>query len=156
LTLPASRKLRALLAYLALAPRPVSRGHLCELLWDVPNDPRGELRWCLSKLRGALDDPGRRRIVTDGDAVALDLTDCDVDARAIDTALGRIETYSPEQLRTLANRFAGEFLDGVDVDRQPTFDAWLVAQRRRYRQTEAAILGQWVRAAAPADESVYD
>ncbi|TIV30490.1 MAG: transcriptional regulator, partial [Mesorhizobium sp.] len=44
--LPSSRKLRALLAYLALAPRPVSRSRLCELLWDVPNDPRGELRWC--------------------------------------------------------------------------------------------------------------
>ena len=38
--LPASRKVRALLAYLALAPRAVGRSHLCELLWDVPNDPR--------------------------------------------------------------------------------------------------------------------
>jgi len=57
--LPASRKLRALLAYLALAPHPVGRGKLCELLWDVPNDPRGELRWCLSKLRAALDEPSQ-------------------------------------------------------------------------------------------------
>ncbi|RUZ52195.1 transcriptional regulator, partial [Mesorhizobium sp. M7A.F.Ca.US.003.02.2.1] len=67
--LPASRKLRALLAYLALAPHPVSRSRLCELLWDVPNDPRGELRWCLSKLRGALDMPARRRVSTQGDTV---------------------------------------------------------------------------------------
>ena len=52
--LPSSRKLRALLAYLALAPGSVTRSHLCELLWEVPNDPRGELRWCLSKLRGAM------------------------------------------------------------------------------------------------------
>ena len=36
--LPQSRKLRALLAYLALAPHPVGRSRLCELLWDVPND----------------------------------------------------------------------------------------------------------------------
>ncbi|TIS26565.1 MAG: transcriptional regulator, partial [Mesorhizobium sp.] len=65
--LPSSRKLRALLAYLALAPHPVSRSRLCELLWDVPNDPRGELRWCLSKLRGALNQPGRQRVETEGD-----------------------------------------------------------------------------------------
>ncbi len=56
LALPASRKVRALFAYLALAPLPVSRSQLCELLWDVPNDPRGELRWCLSKIRGSLTD----------------------------------------------------------------------------------------------------
>ncbi len=49
--LPASRKVRALLAYLALAPHPVRRSQLCELLWDGPSDPRGELRWCLSKIR---------------------------------------------------------------------------------------------------------
>src|ERR1041384_8328553 len=62
LELPTSRKVRALLAYLALSPRPVGRGRLCELLWDGPDDPRGELRWCLSKLRGVLDEPGRGRV----------------------------------------------------------------------------------------------
>ena len=53
--LPASRKVRALLGYLVLASRPVARTQVCELLWDIPNDPRGELRWCLSKIRGLLD-----------------------------------------------------------------------------------------------------
>jgi hypothetical protein len=43
--LPPSRKVRALLAYLMMTPRPVERSALCELLWDVPDDPRGELRW---------------------------------------------------------------------------------------------------------------
>ncbi|TIT18950.1 MAG: transcriptional regulator, partial [Mesorhizobium sp.] len=76
--LPASRKLRALFAYLALAPHAVGRSRLCELLWDVPNDPRGELRWCLSKLRSILDDPAR--IETSGDTVALDLSGSLVDA----------------------------------------------------------------------------
>ena len=44
LKLPASRKVRALLGYLVLASRPVARSQVCGLLWDVPNDPRGELR----------------------------------------------------------------------------------------------------------------
>ena len=54
LDLPASRKVRALLAYLALTPRATSRSRLCDLLWDSTNDPRGELRWHLSKLRGCV------------------------------------------------------------------------------------------------------
>ncbi len=43
--LPASRKVRALLAHLVCAPAEISRIRLCELLWDCPDDPRGELRW---------------------------------------------------------------------------------------------------------------
>src|SRR5690606_30535433 len=34
-TLPASRKARTLLAWLALAPRAVGRETLCDLLWDA-------------------------------------------------------------------------------------------------------------------------
>src|SRR5918996_4301255 len=81
--LPASRKVRALFAYLALAPHAVPRSQLCELLWDVPNDPRGELRWCLSKIRSLVDEPGRRRVETPADTVRLDLADCFVDAAEI-------------------------------------------------------------------------
>src|SRR5690349_16073738 len=81
LPLPPSRKVRALLAYLAMAERPVSRSRLCELLWDVPADPRGELRWCLSKLRGLLDEPGHARVLAQDDTVALDLAGFRVDAR---------------------------------------------------------------------------
>jgi DNA-binding SARP family transcriptional activator len=39
-SLPPSRKVRALLAYLAMAPRPVTREKLCDLFWDVADDPR--------------------------------------------------------------------------------------------------------------------
>ena len=38
-TLAPSRKVRALIAYLVMAPRPIHRAKLCELLWDVPDDP---------------------------------------------------------------------------------------------------------------------
>lgn len=42
--LPPSKKTRALLAYLCLQPRRFSREQLCQLLWEVPDDPRGSLR----------------------------------------------------------------------------------------------------------------
>src|SRR6188768_718094 len=86
--LPRSRKVRALLGFLALAPSPVSRSRLCDLLWDVPNDPRGELRWCLSKLRTVLDDADRRRVIGTGqEFVAFDLADCRVDALELERAV---------------------------------------------------------------------
>src|SRR5256885_2170397 len=112
--LPASRKARALLAYLSLAPHPVARSQLCELLWDdAPDDPRGELRWCLSKIRSVVDAPGRRRVETRADTVRLDLTDCFVDAIEITRAAQEgIEALPAERLRTLATLFAGDFLDG--------------------------------------------
>ena len=76
---PPSRKVRALLAYLAMAARPVSREKLCELLWDVADDPRSELRWCLSKLRPLVDRPTTTRIVADRKQVSIEPSSLDVD-----------------------------------------------------------------------------
>ena len=81
--LPASRRVRALLAYLTLIPRGASRTQLCALLWDGPGDPRAELRWCLSRLRRVVDDAGRTRLIVEADRVRLDLADCRVDATAV-------------------------------------------------------------------------
>lgn len=152
LALPASRKVRALIAYLALAPHAVARSQLCELLWDVPNDPRGELRWCLSKVRGVLDEPGRRRVDAHGDTIRLDLTDCFVDAIEVVNATQRgIEALDSDRLRALIALCGGDVLEGLEIDRSPAFDAWLTAQRRRFRGCHAALLEHMV-ARAPDDE----
>ena len=71
LTISGSRKTRALLAYLLLQDRPVTREHLCELLWPHPDDPRAALRWSLTKLRPTLDAVGAR-LATDRTSVAVD------------------------------------------------------------------------------------
>jgi TolB-like protein len=145
LALPASRKVRALLAYLALAPRAVTRSQLCELLWDVPDDPRGELRWCLSKLRRLVDAPGRPRLVSQADTVRLELVDCVVDAAEVAAAIDAgPETLAPERLQALARWFAGDVAEGLAIDRSPTFSAWLAAQRRRFRECQAILLQQLV------------
>jgi DNA-binding SARP family transcriptional activator len=152
-TLPASRKARALLAYLALAPRAVARSPLCELLWDVPNDPRGELRWCLSKIRGVFDEGALRRIHTRDDTVQLDLSDCFVDAVEIVRATeAGVNTLSPERLRALAALFRGEFLEGLELERSPAFNGWLTSQRRRFRSCHIALLEHLVQQ-VPAEEA---
>ena len=149
--LPRSRKVRALLAFLALSPSAVSRSRLCDLLWDVPNDPRGELRWCLSKLRGVLDDPDRRRVITsEGNLIALDLSDCVVDAIEVERiARAGIENATSESLAELCDRFGGELLEGLQIDGNPEFAGWLVAQRQRYRELHVAVLRE-LAARAPA------
>jgi TolB-like protein/Flp pilus assembly protein TadD len=151
--LPASRKARGLLAYLALAPRPVPRSQLCELLWDVPNDPRGELRWSLSKIRGVVEDARHRRIVTEGDTVRLDLTGCYVDALEAARAVQSLDALGVDRLRTLAASFAGDFLDGLEIADGHAFNGWLTAQRRRFRGCQAALLEQ-LAATVPDDEAL--
>ena|SRR5271166_2988275 len=87
--LPPSRKARALLAYLALAPRPVSRSQLCELFWDMPDDPRSELRWSLAKIRALLRREGAAPLTSADDHVALDLSELAVDALDVETRAAR-------------------------------------------------------------------
>jgi DNA-binding SARP family transcriptional activator len=153
LALPASRKVRALFAYLALAPRAVPRSQLCELLWDAPSDPRGELRWCLSKIRSIVDGRGHRRVHTRDDTIRLDLSDCFVDAIEIARATEEgIEKVGPERQQALSVLFGGDFLEGLEVDRSPLFDGWLTAQRRRFRGCHAALLEHLVKS-VPDDEA---
>lgn len=146
--LPRSRKVRALLAYLALAGRAATRSHLCELLWDLPNDPRGELRWSLSKVRTVLDAPERPRVRADGDRVALELADCSVDAlevlQAVQEGLARLPLPRLEALAGMLAR--GDLLEGLDLPRAPAFTGWLLAERRRFRAAHAAVLEHWVAA----------
>jgi len=142
--LPRSRKVRALLAYLALVPGPISRSRLCDLLWDVPNDPRGELRWCLSKLRGVLDDSPRHRVVAAApDVVSLDLSDSVVDAVEIARALGGgVGTLARERLVELEGLFGGDLLEHLEIDGNPEFTGWLAAQRNRFRSLHVSVLDE--------------
>ncbi len=156
LALPPSRKVRGLIAYLALAPHAVARSHLCELLWDLPNDPRGELRWCLSKARAVLDEPALPRVLADGETVRLDLSGTVVDAgeirRATQEGLAGLQL---ERLRALSTLCAGDFLQGFEIERSAPFSAWLTGQRRHLRAAHAAILEHRVRALpAACDEAV--
>jgi hypothetical protein len=85
--LPASRKIFSLFGCLALAPRAVARSRLRDLMREAPGAPRGELRWCPSKSGSDFDDGDRRRVLARDDTVALDLTDCHVDAIEIAHAI---------------------------------------------------------------------
>ncbi len=149
LELPPSRKMRALLAYLALAPRAISRNRLCTLLWDTAMDPRGELRWTLAKLRGVV---GAERIKASGDSLQLDLDDAFVDAlevqRAARAGIGQLTRARASELLAL---FDGDLLEGLDVAGCPEFTGWLNAERQRFKSWRFELLE-----VAPSDIDVEE
>ena len=156
LTLPSSRKVRALIGYLVLASRPIARSQICELLWDVPNDPRGELRWCLSKVRGLVDDKDHKRVISDNTTVRLDLSDCIVDTLEVTRAPEHgIQKLGVDQQKALANLFNGELLEGLEIARSPMFDAWITAERRRFRGIQAVLLENLSRALPAAEAAPW-
>jgi pimeloyl-ACP methyl ester carboxylesterase/DNA-binding SARP family transcriptional activator len=140
LALPQSRKTRALLAYLALAGRPQRRERLCEMFWELPDDPRGSLRWSLSKLR-ALVDGDAGRIVADRDSVRFDPVDTEIDLVSARAQLGaNLDGVPTERLAATAALFRGTPLEGLELPRCPDFQAWCVALREDVRLQQAALL----------------
>ena len=153
--LRASRKVRALLAYLVMAPRPVHRARLCAMLWDVVNDPRGELRWCLSKIRGVLDDRSNKRVKAENDWVTIDASTIDVDALWVAERAGAATSGGDlDLLKQLTERFEGEFLEGFEAGHVPLFEAWLVGERQKFQNLHADVLSRIIALLPKADDAL--
>jgi len=139
--LPASKKTRALLAYLVATGRSHGREKLCEILWEVPDDPRGALRWSLSKLRPIVDGQGCKRLVADRDRVAFEVNGADVDLLGLRELSARgLEAASLEDLARAACRFEGPFLEGLDLPDCVQFLAWCLGEREQARALNVAVL----------------
>ena len=135
LALPPSKKTRALLAYLVVTRRTHRRERLCELLWDVPDDPRGALRWSLTKLRGLVDEPGRSRIVANRDTVAFAPDDTAVDLLLLRELVKQGPSAIPlPSLVQAAGTMRGLLLEGLDLPGSFAFQAWLTAEREEARR----------------------
>jgi len=122
LPLPASRKTRALLGYLAAESRPIRRDRLCHLFWEVPDDPKGALRWSLSKLRGLFGEA----IVADRETAALDTSGLDVDFLELRAAIDLDLALPDDELERLCAG-GGDFLDDLDLANCDEFNAWRIA-----------------------------
>ncbi|HWP06714.1 MAG TPA: AAA family ATPase [Polyangiaceae bacterium] len=155
-TLPASKKTRALLGYLIAKGRPESRARICELLWDGPDDPRGGLRWSLSKLRTLLDGEDLERLKANREQVELGLDDVDIDLLAVRKLVVRGIAKVPEEdlVRAIA-RFRGRFLEGLDLPNCVHFYAWCIAEREEVRALEVKLLTELIgRLASRPDEAL--
>ncbi len=141
LALPPSRKTRALLAYLAVTGRPHRRDRLCTLLWDVADDPRGALRWSLTKLRPLVDDAQHTRLVADRETVAFHPAGMRVDVLALRAALaGGVDAAATPDLIALAGEVRGELLEGLELTEFREFHAWCVAERESLHVLHVRLL----------------
>ncbi len=145
LSMPQSKKTRALLAYLAITGRVHRRDRLCALLWDVADDPRGALRWSLSKIRSLVDSEDARLLVADRQNVELSLGPSTLDLAEVRLALrAGAEALSVERLVELAGIFRGELLEGLDLIDFDAFNAWCAAEREQARAMQCKVLGNLV------------
>ena len=141
--LPPSRKTRALLAFLVMTRRPQRRERLCEIFWDVPDDPRGALRWSLSKLRPLVNREGQECLVADRERVAF--VRCDVAVDYLDWRErldGDLSGVPASELEEAAAALRQPLLDGIDLPNLDLFQAWLVAEREDVARLQRQILGR--------------
>ena len=127
--LPPSRKTRALLAYLAVTGRSQRREKLCELFWDIPDDPRGSLRWSLSKIRTAIrtdghDDP----LEADRNSVLLRPQSFELDcARVMNLGPAQFDRLDTSALQEMAEIFRGGFLEDLSMPNCKEYEAWRIS-----------------------------
>ncbi|CDX21580.1 conserved hypothetical protein [Mesorhizobium plurifarium] len=141
LDLPPSRKTRALLAYLAVTARQHQRERLCEIFWDIPDDPRGALRWSLSKIRQVLDG-GESSLIADRNAVTLNLeTDY---ARLAPLVKADLSTHSTEELEAVLASIRGGFLADLSLERCFEYESWRQAIASEVEIVELGILRELV------------
>ncbi|MEM7450987.1 MAG: hypothetical protein AAGA41_01270 [Pseudomonadota bacterium] len=138
--LPKSRKTRALLAYLACTSRRQERDRLIDLFFRDVSDPRGALRWSLSRLRSAL---GKEAIESTDNALALAPFPAASDIRTLEEA---VEAQArPEQLAAITSHATPEFLEDLSLPRLNEFESWRATQRVRCNHLLTQALTRLVR-----------
>jgi DNA-binding SARP family transcriptional activator/tetratricopeptide (TPR) repeat protein len=133
------KKTQALIAYLALVQKPVSRTELATLLWGETGRTQAQqsLRQTLSVLRQGLGRAGTV-LAADTQSVSLDRAELQVDVTAFEALLDKGDARSVAQASAL---YHGDFLAGFDLDEAP-FEEWLLAQRERLREMAVNALTQ--------------
>jgi len=128
---PRGHKPWALLALLMLSNAPLSRERLAGLLFSDADDPLGSLRWNLAELRRLLGPQAR----LEGDPVQLELpADSQVDVRTLVSGTWVEALHIPG--------FGRELLEGIQPATDAAFEAWLLAERRRYAGVASGMLGE--------------
>ena len=128
-----SRRTKAILAYLAVKQRPITREHLAALFW--PDEPtsigRGNLSRDLHNLTKILPDCWE----LDRQSVAF----FPADHLVLDTYL--LDKWEKElQFNQAAALVRGEFMEGLYLNENPDFESWLQHEREVWRGKTESVL----------------
>jgi DNA-binding SARP family transcriptional activator len=138
---PRGRKVWALLAYLLTTESAPSREWLAELLFSDADDPLNALNWNLSQLRRLL---GSTATVGGGPVVLRLPPGSFVDVHALCNGTWVQALGVPGLGR--------ELLDGMAFPSCPSFEAWLLAERRRLAAASDNALREAARASLAAGD----
>jgi len=138
--LPKSRKTRALLAYLLCNGRAFARERLCELFWDIPDDPKAALRWSLTKLRPVTNRDGRERLCADRVMVWFEGADCRVDLFELRAAAAAdFKGIPAETLAAWNAALSSGLLVDIDLPDHLDYQAWLTGLRAEATELANAL-----------------
>lgn len=134
LPLPSSRKTRALFVYLLRAGKPVRRERLCEIFFDIPDDPRAALRWSLTKIRTML--------CSHADALVADRERVELRTDGFLTDIEEIAALpaGDQGLQYYAEAALEQPLAGLDIAGLDSWSAWLAAERAEIDKVRAVVL----------------
>jgi DNA-binding SARP family transcriptional activator len=158
-----SRKVLALLIYLAVEGGEHGREKLIALLWPDSEREQGQasLRNTLARLRQALGE-AETYLTIEKEAVSFDLSrPFDLDLRLIQTAVQSIQETAklndPSPLSAALAAYGGDFLEGFSLGDAPDFDHWASQQREAWHQRLTRIfnrLSRWQFEAGQVDEAI--
>ncbi len=161
-----TRKVLALLAYLAVEQGVHSRDKITALLWPESDEERGKasLRRALAYLRENLHEPsheGSRHVSLPSTHMLIEhhtlsfnlASDFEIDTQTLQTAFTLARRRSSGDLRThlahlqmAASCYRGNFLNGLSLPDAPDFEDWLLLQRESWRRQANTVfdrLSQW-------------
>lgn len=138
-TLVASRKTRALLAYLVVTGRPHRRAHLCDMFFSSNSDPRAGLRWSLTKLRHLFEKEDPNVLYVNGDTVGIDISRIDIDVEFVRRAMSD-PSASIDMLRQAAELVPATPFDTLELARVDDFDLWLLGERDEMQNMRWTII----------------
>lgn len=159
-----TRKVMALLVYLAVEGRLHSREKLTALFWPESEESQGRmlLRRTLLLLRQSLheesESPGQTHIIVERGMLGCNFSsDIQLDLQAVQKAIQASREPSPHsprdtppgdaslivaQLRTAAALYRSNFLEGFYLEDAPDFDDWVRLQRQAWHTRIALIFDQ--------------
>lgn len=131
-----SRKVAALLFYLAITPGQHRRMYLADLLWSEASEDKAlsNLRYALWNLRQVLGElpvhGGRLNIsFQPSNDIWIDVNAFRELLKTADTNANAITPEIATRLQQAVDLYRGELLAGFEVDEAPDFESWLQQQR---------------------------
>ena len=136
-----SSKGQALLCYLAVSGKQVTRSTLAGMLWmDMPeSQARMNLRKALNRLK-----PLCTHLLIDRETLAFDYSSPHwLDVKEFETATADQADF--QRLQYAESLYHGDFLIGAEYDAMPLFSDWVLNQRARLRESAVICLQTLIR-----------